>query len=380
MMLIPKIILDELKSGPVKWIASFFSIILAILVLSQYFGLHNLPPTVDSLKADKDSPLKAGEIITWTAKAIDHENDSIQYKFFLNGDSVTEWSPQNFWIWTNTKASLGENHIEVCIRDGKHADQDSYDGCKISDFSILDANQAPIISSLKPNLSSPREAGVVLVWTTSASDAEGDIVQYKFFLNGKPRTDWSNDPTWIWATSPDDIGTQTIEVKAKDNKHNLDGDDSKTYDFSIVSSPLNRFPVSDIFDTRIAQYLRTNEYEEDSLRPSCIPESKQATCSSPDSCVDCDGKCWPPGRYAKGNTVCSQGKWTIIDSSSGQISSYPRTNEYEEDSLKPSCIPGSKHATCSSPDSCVDCDGKCWPRGSYDSGKIICYYGKWKLT
>jgi hypothetical protein len=376
MIQLSKVILEELKSGPVKWIASFFSIILAIIVLSQYIGPHNLPPLVDNLTPDKPSPQNAGETITWTAKAVDYEDDMIQYKFFLNGDSVTEWSPQNFW---------------VCIRDSKHASKDSYDSCKISDFIILDINQAPIIGSLVPNLPSPQEAGINVIWTALASDFDGDIGQYKFFLDGQPKTDWSDDPTWVWTTSNSNIGAHVIEVKVKDNKHNPDGDDSKANDFSIVA-PLNPLPIAEILTTnkseaevtsqatQITDYLRTNEYKEDSLSPSCTPESKQATCSSPDSCVDCDGICWLPRTYNDGKTVCSQGKWTIKDSSPGQISSYPRTNEYKEDSLSPSCIPGSKQATCPSPDSCVDCDGICWLPRTYNDGKTVCSQGKWTIS
>ena len=123
-------------------------------------------------------------------------------------------------------------------------------------------------------------------------------------------------------------------------------------------------------------FARTNEYTSDSIKPSCTPGSKQATCSSPDSCVDCSGQCWSPGSYPNG--ICSNGKWTLKVPE--QTSGHARTNEYTGDSIKPSCTPGSKQATCSSPDSCVDCNSNCWLPGSYDNGKTICSQGSWKLS
>jgi hypothetical protein len=128
-------------------------------------------------------------------------------------------------------------------------------------------------------------------------------------------------------------------------------------------------------------YSLANKYTGDSLEPSCVPASAHATCSSPDSCVDCSGKCWSPGSYdngKNGKNICSQGKWTII-----KDTGYSLTNIYTVDSLEPSCVPASAHATCSSPDSCVDCSGKCWSPGSYDNGKNgknICSQGKWTIS
>lgn len=123
----------------------------------------------------------------------------------------------------------------------------------------------------------------------------------------------------------------------------------------------------------LSGYLRTNEYSLNSLMPNCTPGSMQAICPTRWSCVGCDGKCWAPGSYNSGTLKCSQGKWTIIG--------YPRVNEYAPNSTEPICEPGSKRTICSSPDSCVDCNGKCWSPGIYDTdhGSMICSQGKWTL-
>ena len=119
-------------------------------------------------------------------------------------------------------------------------------------------------------------------------------------------------------------------------------------------------------------YSKSNQYTANSLNPSCTPGSKTATCSSPDDCVDCKSKCWTPGNYNSGTFTCSQGKWTL--------SGYSKSNQYTANSLNPSCTPGSKTATCSSPDDCVDCKSKCWTPGNYNSGTFTCSQGKWTLS
>ncbi|MFA6373641.1 MAG: hypothetical protein WCW68_13545, partial [Methanothrix sp.] len=121
--------------------------------------------------------------------------------------------------------------------------------------------------------------------------------------------------------------------------NNLDIKESKADDLVTVASqdpiPLMEEPAIKKDEAKysdmpplIANYSRTNEYSENSLDPFCAPESKQTTCPSQESCVDCDGACWSPGNYGGGKTICSNGMWTIKDSSSDQVSGYSRTNEY----------------------------------------------------
>jgi len=280
----------------IKIIASIFTIIVAIISILNYVESNNNLPVLDNLTSDKLSPQNAGETITWTAKGVDAEKDEIQYKFFLNGNAVTEWSSQNSWKWTDTRDSVGKNYIEANIRDGKHANADSYDGQKVAYFIILEVNQGPSINSMTSNLPSPQEEGSTIIWSTLASDSDDDAIQYKFFLDGKPKNDWSTNPTWTWTTSTADIGAHVIEAKIKDDKHKSSGDDSEVNDFTIVaaqkeSNSMEKLTSDNDMDEPTIEltttdYLRINEYGDDSLIPSCAPGSTQATCPSPVSCVD----------------------------------------------------------------------------------------------
>ena len=108
--------------------------------------------------------------------------------------------------------------------------------------STTGVNSPPMVIGLMSDKANPQEAGTTIKWTAATLDPENDKVQYKFFLDGQPRTDWSYDSTWYWTTSSVEIGSHTIEIKAKDGNHEADGDDSKSIDFTI-SPQQNRSPT-----------------------------------------------------------------------------------------------------------------------------------------
>lgn len=132
----------------------------------------------------------------------------------------------------------------------------------------------------------------------------------------------------------------------------------------------------DVSSSTPSGYPRTNEYWDTSIA-SCTPGSVHATCPSPNSCVGCNGQCSAEGRYWSSSAgmyvICSQGKWK--PDTGGSSSGYPRTNEYWDTSVAQNCAPGSAHAVCSSPTSCVDCYGQCYLEGQY--GSLVCDRGKW---
>jgi len=206
------------------------------------------PPEIVRLTPDKGSPQVAGASVTWTAEAVDPENSQILHRFFLSGPSTdnvskmqTGWTADNAWTWNTSGADVGENRAEVWIRDGMHAAEDSFDDRRSASFVIeslapvpvAPPNDPPTISSLAADKSSPQVAGTAITWTSKASDPDNDPIQYKFFLDDQPQTDWSYGSSWIWTMTTADIGSHLIEVKIRDRKHNSEGDDSGTAQFAI---------------------------------------------------------------------------------------------------------------------------------------------------
>jgi hypothetical protein len=154
---------------------------------------ENEMPKLSDLSSNKSSPQEAGETITWTAEASDAEDDPISYRFFLNGQPVTEWQSQSYWIWETDDSNERDNKIEVRIRDEEHADESDFDDSGSVSFEIGGRpNQEPTIKDFLPDKSSPQKAGETITWTAEASDAEDDPISYRFFLNGQPVTEWQS--------------------------------------------------------------------------------------------------------------------------------------------------------------------------------------------
>jgi hypothetical protein len=104
---------------------------------------ENQAPTLNTLEPDRQSPQIFGTPVTWTANAADPENDTIFYRFFLNGPAtggswqpVTAWAEDSSWTRTTSSADVGENQIRVGIRDGQHAGEDSADAEQTALFTI----------------------------------------------------------------------------------------------------------------------------------------------------------------------------------------------------------------------------------------------------
>ncbi|HUI40088.1 MAG TPA: hypothetical protein VLY86_04115, partial [Methanothrix sp.] len=203
----------------------------------------NHAPILQDLRPDISSPQIAGASIRWTANATDPDGDEIFFKFLQNDRAVTDWSRSSSWEWNTSGASPGNYTIKVQARDGKHSEPDGFDSSLAVDFALLRPNQPPTLSSLSPDPAGPQVQGATIFWRASATDPDGDKILYRFFLNGRAVSRWSESDSWAWATAGLPTGEYRIKVLARDGHHAMEG----SYDASLertftISSP-NQVPV-----------------------------------------------------------------------------------------------------------------------------------------
>ncbi|MDD3551476.1 MAG: DUF1616 domain-containing protein [Methanothrix soehngenii] len=179
----------------------------------------NQIPMFAELKPDAISPLETDAIINWTARAADPDGDELSYKFLLDGQDMTGWSSSSSWTWDTSDAPPGTHRITVLARDGKHAPTDSFDGSIDAEFTLMDKNLPPVLSSLVPDLSSPRVLGETIVWKAEAMDPDNDPILYKFQLGGKDMIRWSESNSWSWSTRGLSAGDYQITVLVRDGRH-----------------------------------------------------------------------------------------------------------------------------------------------------------------
>ncbi len=222
------------------------------LVKTYAGGAVNQPPSSKSLTPDSESSQMAGDTIVWTATAYDPDGDQMLYQFWLNGPStgnkwkaMTGWSEKNEWNWTTSYVDIGNNIIDVRIRDAHHAGPWEWDTHISSEFFIDDivgpgssgrANEKPLLNNLKSNRVSPQDQGVRVTWTATASDPESDTVLYQYWLKGPsteeqwlPMTIWTTNNVWTWNTAQSKAGIYTVEVRIRDGYHaDIESSDDST--------------------------------------------------------------------------------------------------------------------------------------------------------
>lgn len=200
----------------------------------------NSPPAIDNMISDKTSPQDARTAITWTANAIDPDGDLVLYRFFLDGWPMTQWAEDKTWIWVAGQA--GSYRVEVQVRDAKHADPNGLDDRRVESFTINEPkpaapeNQPPIVNDLLSRQGKAKE----ITWTTNATDSDEDQILYRYFLNNKSMTDWTNSDKWTLNATEADVGENQVEVQIRDGKHAgpESYDDSKSIQFKLSSMKL----------------------------------------------------------------------------------------------------------------------------------------------
>jgi len=107
----------------------------------------NESPRVISLTSDKGSPQDIETVVTWHAEASDPESDSLLYRFLLDGETVSDWNSTSSWSWTTASRDIGQNQIEVQVRDGKHASSEDFDDRESLSFVVTRRSILPAVQS-----------------------------------------------------------------------------------------------------------------------------------------------------------------------------------------------------------------------------------------
>lgn len=221
----------------------------------------NSAPTITSLTPNITSPQNDEAEIDIICVAADTDSDQLLYRFWLNGPGtaskkklVQDWGARNSWHWAPTPADIGASTIYVDVRDGNHAGEGSYDATTNISYTITASpgeqgtGTPPTITSLTPNLASPRGQGTEITVVCVAADVDADPIYYRFWLNGpgtgskkKLVQDWSQKNAWTWKAEAIDVGASTIYVEIRDGRHagegSYDATTSVSYTISSNTAP-----------------------------------------------------------------------------------------------------------------------------------------------
>jgi len=201
----------------------------------------NQAPALSSFSPDRPDPQPPGTTIVWRAEASDPDGEEVMYRFLENGQAATDWSNSGSWAWNTTGLAEGDYRISVQTRDGQHAGQDGSDSTMDFTFSLAASNRTPAVSSLLPDKSGPQPQGAEVVWTAKASDPDGDPVLFRFLVDGRAQTEWSESQTWTWNSADLLQGAYRIGVQVRDGQHaGPNGYDDYRQETFVLSSKIDR--------------------------------------------------------------------------------------------------------------------------------------------
>ena len=150
-----------------------------------------------------------------------------QIQGILTGTYVIEYTSGN--------KTPSENRTVFVFVDAPGCSEGEVSGIYTTPGSASAINVPPVISSLTSDKVSSQEAGTVVLWTANASDPDGDLIQYKFFLNGLPTTNWQLSNQWPWITFE---GEFRIEVRVRDGMHAGPNEtDDRRSEIFVINAP-----------------------------------------------------------------------------------------------------------------------------------------------
>ena len=169
---------------------------------------------------------------SWSAN--DSESGIIEYQYAIGtapgGTDVVGWkSAGQTTEATETGLSLvsGQSYyFTVMAKNGAG----SWSNEGYSDGII--ANQSvPEITNISPPDGSIYYQGDAVSIYASASDADGDTLEYQFSINEEVKQSWNTSATYNWTTSSSDAGLHTIKTEVRDGMGGLASRSAEVYIF-----------------------------------------------------------------------------------------------------------------------------------------------------
>jgi hypothetical protein len=189
-------------------------------------------PAITSLTPSLSSPRGQGTELDFICIAGDVDSDAILQRFFLTGPAtafkkklVQDWSRKNAWQWTPGAVDIGNNTIEVQVRDGNNAGEGGYDATTNIIFAVS-SNTAPTINSVYVNEPGDPFVDDKIHVVASAADTDGDQILYKFWLyreavgaSWEQLTGWQTENWILYQLDRMDYETISIKCQVRDGKH-----------------------------------------------------------------------------------------------------------------------------------------------------------------
>ena len=190
----------------------------ASATITTAIALDTSPPTVPVVTDDGVFTATFSQLhATWTSSDPGSGLAAFEYRIGTTptGSEVTPTTGIGLAIeLTKTGLTLVQGqryYIAVRAKNGAG----SWSDWGVSD-GIYANSSAPVINTFSPVDASKFLHGTTVSLSATATDADGDALEYQFNSNGLTRQIWSATNTHDWLTTVSDIGLQTTKVEVRD--------------------------------------------------------------------------------------------------------------------------------------------------------------------
>lgn len=98
-------------------------------------------------------------------------------------------------------------------------------------------NQKPIIQSITPTNKSKFTEQDIIVISVTATDPDGDALEYQFSVDEVVKQSWSSSSNYQWQTTIGDNRLRNIKVEVRDNISGIDLKNASIYVFRKPIEP-----------------------------------------------------------------------------------------------------------------------------------------------
>ena len=171
----------------------------------------NQPPQASISAPTANSEFSSGNTVVFAATASDADGSISKVEFYLNGLLFN--TDTNAPYQANWTAASGNQQLYVIAYDDKNAKtQTAAVPFKVN---AVSSNQPPVVSISAPASGSQYRVGETVLFSASATDADGSIAKVQFLLDGALLSEKTAAPfSTSWTAT---AGSHQLKVKAIDN-------------------------------------------------------------------------------------------------------------------------------------------------------------------
>jgi hypothetical protein len=196
----------------------------------------NRPPAIAGALPAGAVVAVRGEAVSFSVTATDPDaGDVLSYRWRVDGADRSGGAPS--FVLDTSDLAAGAHRVEVAVSDG-HRHRGVPEVGHAWDVTVVEAppaNRPPVISSASPASPVRMTAGTVLVLSVTASDPDGDPLEYRWTADGALQA--GSTSTFEYAATEAMVGLHAVAVAVDDGQTESAPDPSSSWAITVESPP-----------------------------------------------------------------------------------------------------------------------------------------------